>query len=470
MKQYHIGIVGLGVMGQNLALNMESNGFSAAGFDLDSKKSQAAAQAFAGKNMTTAGSPAELAASLETPRRILIMVPAGKPVDSVIHDLRPHLTTNDILIDGGNSFFPDTDRRGKELESDGIRFIGMGVSGGEEGALHGPALMPGGQEDAYRLVEPIFNAIAAKVNGEPCCGYIGKGGAGHYVKMVHNGIEYAIMQLLCEAYDIMKVSLGMDPAQMQKVFAAWNQTDMNSYLLEITADVLGKKDPESGKPMVDLILDRAGQKGTGKWTSQNALDLGIAVPTINAALEGRILSAVKDERVAASKVLRGPDRAIHGDPKSFLDTLRDGLKLATFTCYAQGFSLMREASKEYGYHLNFAEIARIWKGGCIIRAKNLDDIRAAFAANSDLVNLLVADRFVPMVNQLTAPLRTTVATAVEHGVPVLGLSASLGYIDSYRRERLPQNLLQGQRDYFGAHTYERVDKPRGQMFHTNWTE
>jgi 6-phosphogluconate dehydrogenase len=430
MSQYKIGIVGLGVMGQNLALNMESRGFSVAGFDLDAAKSQAAAAKFAGKNMKTAGSLAELADALETPRRILVMVPAGKAVDAVIQDLKPHLRPDDIVMDGGNSFFPDTDRRGKELEALGIRFIGMGVSGGEEGALHGPALMPGGQEEAYRLVEPVLDAIAAKVDGQPCCGYIGKGGAGHYVKMVHNGIEYAIMQLICEAYDIMKTGLGMSAAEMRDVFEAWNRTDANSYLLEITTAVLGKNDPETGKPVVDIILDRAGQKGTGKWTSQNALDLGVAVPTINAALEGRILSAIKDERIAASRILHGPGSAFKGDKREFLAILGDALKLATFTAYAQGFSLMREASKEYGYHLRFDEIAKIWRGGCIIRAKALDRMRAVFAAEPELVNLLTSAEFSPMVNELSGKLRTVCATAAGLGVPALGMNASLGYIDS----------------------------------------
>jgi 6-phosphogluconate dehydrogenase len=319
-------------------------------------------------------------------------------------------------------------------------------------------------------VEPALTAMAAKVDGEPCCGYIGKGGAGHYVKMVHNGIEYAIMQLICEAYDQMKTGLGMNASEMQRVFAEWNSGDANSYLLEITAAVLSKTDPETGNPIVDMILDRAGQKGTGKWTSQNALDLGVAIPTINAALEGRILSAVKDERVAASKILRGPGSRFTGDRREALATLRDALKLATFTAYSQGFSLMREASKEYGYDLHFDEIAKIWRGGCIIRAEILDRMRATFAAKPELVNLMTADEFTPMVNELAPKLRVAAARALEYGVPALGLCASLGYIDSYRSERLPQNLLQAQRDFFGAHKYERVDKPRGQQFHTEWME
>jgi 6-phosphogluconate dehydrogenase len=468
MTRYDIGIVGLGVMGQNLGLNMESKGFSVAGFDSDPKQERAAAAKWAGHRMTTAASLADMADSLEVPRRILVMVPAGKPVDAVIHDIAPHLKKDDILLDGGNSFFPDTDRRGKELEASGVRYIGMGVSGGEEGALLGPALMPGGQEEAYRLVEPILDAIAAKVDGQPCCGYIGKGGAGHYVKMVHNGIEYAIMQLICEAYDLLKGGLGMGAAEMGRVFAQWNETDRNSYLLEITAAVLAKTDSETGAPLVDIILDRAGQKGTGKWTSQNALDLGVAIPTINAALEGRILSAMKDERVVAAQIIQGPSKEFHGDKEGLVDIVRDALQLATFTAYAQGFSLLREASREYGYGLHFEEIAKIWRGGCIIRARLLDALRGAFARDPGLVNLMTAPEFAPMVNELSGKLRSAAAVALGLGIPALGMCASLGYIDSYRSARLPQNLLQGQRDYFGAHKYERVDKPRKELFHTEW--
>ncbi|HEX8985088.1 MAG TPA: NADP-dependent phosphogluconate dehydrogenase [Bryobacteraceae bacterium] len=469
MSTYNFGVVGLGVMGQNLALNIESRGFSVVGFDLDEQKAKAAAAKWAGKKMTTAESLAGLTESLEKPRRILMMVPAGKPVDAVIADLKPHLEPGDILIDGGNSFFVDTDRRGKELEPAGILFIGAGVSGGEEGALHGPAIMPGGPEEAYRKVEAILTSIAAKTEDGPCCAYIGKGGAGHYVKMVHNGIEYGIMELISEAYDIMKSALGMSAPEMSEVFAAWNATELNSYLIEIAAAVLAKKDPETGQPVVDTILDKAGQKGTGKWTSQNALDLGIAIPTINAALEGRILSGAKDERVAASKVLpAAPRTPFKGDRDAFLETLRKGLRLAIVTCYAQGFALMREASREYNYHLHFSEIARTWKGGCIIRARLLDPIKKAFEAQAELPNLLVAEPFRTLVGELESSLRTVVVKSVEQGIPVLALAASLGYIDSYREERLPANLLQGLRDYFGAHRYERIDRPRGATFHTEW--
>jgi 6-phosphogluconate dehydrogenase len=471
MSTYQFGIVGLGTMGENLALNVESRGFATAGYDLDDKKRQSADEKWAGKRMTTVGSLAELAAVLEKPRRILAMVPAGKPVDAVIHDLTPHLAPGDVLIDGGNSFFPDTDRRGKELESTGIHFIGMGVSGGESGALHGPALMPGGPEDAYRQVEPILTAIAAKTDDGPCCAYIGQGGAGHYVKMVHNGIEYGIMQLICEAYDIMQHGLGMSAPDMAKVFAEWNQGELNSYLIEIAAAALGTIAAESGKPVVDLILDRAGQKGTGKWTSQNALDLGVAIPTINAALEARILSALKDQRASAAKVLHGPARRkFRGDSAAFLETLRQALRLAIVTCYAQGFALLAEASTEYGYHLHLPEIARIWKGGCIIRARLLDAIKKALVAQPALVNLLVAEPFSGIANEQEGSLRAIVSKAAAAGIPCLALAASLGYLDSYRRQRLPANLLQGLRDYFGAHRYERVDRPRGEMFHTEWPE
>ncbi|HXG32262.1 MAG TPA: NADP-dependent phosphogluconate dehydrogenase [Bryobacteraceae bacterium] len=469
MAQYDFGIIGLGVMGQNLALNVESKGFSVAGYDVDPAKAQAARNKWAGKRITAVASLQELAASLARPRKILLMVPAGKPVDAVLGELLPLLDRGDIVVDGGNSFFQDTDRRGRELEAAGILYVGMGVSGGEEGALHGPSLMPGGSEEAYRLLEPILTRIAARTDDGPCCAYMGKGGAGHYVKMVHNGMEYGIMQLIAESYDIMKRVLGMSAAEMQPVFARWNEGPLSSYLIEITAHILARMDPETGLPLVEVILDRAGQKGTGKWTSQNALDVGVAIPTIHAGLEARILSAFKDERTQAARVLLGPCKQFDGERDRFLGLLHDALRLAVVTSYAQGFALMREASREYGYGLRFAEIARTWKGGCIIRARLLDAIKTVFQENADLANLLLDGRFAALVNELHPALRAVVCAAAEHGVPCLGMAAALGYIDSYRSERLPANLIQAQRDYFGAHTYERVDKPRGQFFHTEWT-
>ncbi|MCS6953255.1 MAG: NADP-dependent phosphogluconate dehydrogenase [Bryobacterales bacterium] len=469
MAQYDFGIVGLGVMGQNLALNVESKGFSVAGYDVDSGKARAAETKWAGKRMTTVPSLRALVDSLARPRKILIMVPAGKPVDSVLGELKGLLEPGDVVIDGGNSFFQDTDRRSQELAPLGILYVGMGVSGGEEGALHGPSLMPGGPPEAYQLLEPILTAIAAKTEDGPCCAYIGRGGAGHYVKMVHNGMEYGIMQLLAESYDIMKRLLGMSAAEMQPVFARWNEGPLNSYLVEITAAILSRTDPETGLPLVEVILDRAGQKGTGKWTSQNALDVGVAIPTLNAGLEARILSAFKDERMQAARLLTGPCKKFDQDRNQFLGALHDGLRLAIVTTYAQGFALMREASKEYGYGLDLAEIARTWKGGCIIRARVLDGIKAAFADNPELPNLLLNPRFAALANELHPALRSVVCAACEHGVPCLALADSLGYLDSYRSERLPANLVQAQRDYFGAHTYERLDKPRGQFFHTEWT-
>lgn len=466
--KYRIGIVGLGVMGHNLALNMERNGFSVVGYDLDSAKTAAFLKGpAAGKNIIGVDSPQALMAVLEQPRRILIMVPAGSPVDSAIAQLKGHMEPGDILIDGGNSFFQDTERRNKELEKEGFNFIGTGVSGGEEGALWGPAIMPGGQPGAWAQVKDILEAISAKVDGEPCVTYIGPRGAGHYVKMVHNGIEYGDMQLIAEAYDLLHRGLGLTNSQLHEVFSEWNRGELESYLIQITADIFARTDPESGTAVVDLILDEAQQKGTGKWASQNALDLGSPIPTINASVESRIISAYKEERVAASKVLKGPVVKNPGDPQTLIATVRDALYAAKICSYAQGFSLLRLASKEYGYNLNYAEIARIWRGGCIIRARFLNDVCAAFTRTPDLSNLMMDPEFTQTMNTHQAALRKVVAFAAETGIPALAFSSALAYYDAYRSSRLPANLTQAQRDYFGAHTYRRID--REGIFHTDWS-
>jgi len=466
MAKKHLGVIGLGVMGRNLALNAASKGFSVAGFEADATKAQQVAAATAGKDITVAGSLAEFVDGLEPPRRIWAMVPAGAPVDAVLRDLRPLLGADDIVIDGGNSHFKDTERRAKDWEAVGLRFFGMGVSGGEEGALHGPCLMPGGHEPSYRHLEPLLTKMAAQTDEGACCAYLGPGGAGHYVKMVHNGIEYGIMQTICEAYDLMRTIPGLSGTEMHDVFAEWNAEELNSFLLEISVVVLKKLDPETGKPLVDLVLDTAEQKGTGKWTAQDALDLGVAVPTLTSAVLARIVSGLKEERMAAAEVLRGPKRNFAGDKQDFLARLREAYALSVIACYAQGFAQMRAASKEYGYNLKFAEIARIWRGGCIIRSKLLEPIRAAFKRKPDLVNLMVDRYFRGLINKTGKSLRKTLKLAVDYGVPCPAFSNSLTYIDSYRQVRLPANLLQAQRDYFGAHTYRRVDKEG--KFHTEW--
>jgi len=466
MEKRHLGIIGLGVMGRNLALNAESKGFSVVGFDADQGKAKQVAEQTAGKNILVANSLAEFVAALETPRRIWMMVPAGAAVDAVLRDLKPVLGTDDIVIDGGNSHFKDTERRAKDWETAGLRFFGMGVSGGEEGALHGPCLMPGGHEASYRHLEPLLTEMAAQIGDGPCCAYIGPGGAGHYVKMVHNGIEYGIMQSICEAYDLLRNVLGLSAPEMRDIFTEWNNAELNSFLLEISIVVLGKIDPETGKPLVDLVLDTAEQKGTGKWTAQDALDLGVAVPTLTAAVLARILSGLKQERVAASEVLRGPRKKFSGEKSQFITSLREGFYLAAIACYTQGFTQMRAASKEHGYNLKFAEIARIWRGGCIIRAKLLEPIRAAFSVKPDLANLMLDRHFRRLINKTGKSLRKVVKTAVDFGVPCPAFSTALAYIDSYRQARLPANLLQAQRDYFGAHTYRRIDKEGN--FHTEW--
>jgi 6-phosphogluconate dehydrogenase len=465
---YKIGIVGLGVMGGNLALNMERNGFPVAGYDLDAKKTAAfLAGPAKSKNILGVTSPTALMEALETPRRILIMVPAGAAVDSAIQHLKPHLEPGDILMDGGNSLFSDTDRRNRELETEGFRYIGTGVSGGEEGALWGPAIMPGGQKEAWEAVAPILRAIAARADdGEPCVEYMGPRGAGHYVKMVHNGIEYGDMQLIAECYDLLHRGLGIPASELHSIFAEWNTRELKSYLIEITASIFAKKDDLTGKPVVDIILDEAQQKGTGKWASQNAFDIGAPIPTINAAVESRILSSLKPQRVAASKVLHGPKAGFTGDRGKLVKAIEQALYASKITSYAQGLSLMQQASAEYKYELRPRDIAKIWRAGCIIRATLLGDIMSAFERKPDLTNLLLDDRFREAVESRQEAWRTVVQTAVGMGIPVLAMSSSLAYFDAYRSERLPANLTQAQRDYFGAHTYRRTD--REGTFHTEW--
>ena len=467
MKKANFGMMGLGVMGHMLALNMERNGFRVAGYDLDTEKVNLFGTKYPGKDLVACATLDEFLAVLEQPRRIMMMVPAGKPVDAAIASLKPFLAKGDLLIDGGNTHFLDTERRSQELEATGIIYIGTGVSGGEQGALLGPAIMPGGQPEAWDLVRPIFEAISAKAYGEPCVAYMGPRGAGHYVKMVHNGIEYGDMQLIAEAYDLLHRGLGLTNVQLHDTFADWNHSELESYLIEITADIFARADPETGQAVVDLILDEAQQKGTGKWASQNALDLGVPIPTINAAVESRILSAYKDERVAAAQVLGGPVANITDAPDMVIGWVRSALYAAKICSYAQGFGLMRMASREYGYGLNYGEIARIWRGGCIIRARFLNNICAAFACNPDLPNLMVDPEFAEAMNSRQAALRKVVALAAQSGIPVLAFSSALAYYDAYRSERLPANLTQAQRDYFGAHTYRRID--RAGIFHTEWT-
>ena len=471
---YKIGVVGLGVMGANLARNIAGKGFPVAGYDLDAAKAQAFVAESNSPAIGSADAPARLIAVLERPRRILMMVPAGAPVDSVIAHLRPHLERDDILIDGGNSFFRDTDRRADELASAGFRFVGMGVSGGEEGALRGPSMMPGGPREAWEALAPILRAMAAKADdGEPCVSYMGPRGAGHYVKMVHNGIEYGDMQLIAEVYDVLARAGGMSAREIADTFAAWNEGELKSYLVEITSRVLERVDSDTGKPLVDLILDEAQQKGTGKWMSQNAFDVGAAIPTVNAAVEARLLSALKSERVAASKVLAGPDGSgAQGFSPARRDELinatRQALYAAKIISYAQGMALLRLASHEYQYDIDLAEVAKIWRAGCIIRAALLSDVRAAFTRNPALVNLMVDDSFSRALATGQQALRDVVRAAVAAGIPVPALGSSLAYYDSYRTARLPANLTQGQRDFFGAHTYRRID--RDGIFHTDWIQ
>jgi 6-phosphogluconate dehydrogenase len=461
-----IGVVGLGVMGGNLARNIESRGFTVAGYDLNAAKTQAFA-AGEGRRAIGATSAEALAESLVLPRKVLLMVPAGKPVDDVIAHVAPHLSAGDILIDAGNSYFKDTDRREADLATRGLLLLGTGVSGGEEGALRGPAIMPGGSRTAWDAVAPIFQAIAARADdGEPCVGYVGARGAGHYVKMVHNGIEYGDMQLIAETYDLFSRGLGMSAAEISDIFAEWNQGELKSYLVEITADVLAQADPDTGKPLVDVILDEAQQKGTGKWMSQNAFDVGAPIPTVNSAVESRLISAQKTERVAASRVLTGPSPAFAGDRASLIDAAKHALYASKITSYAQGMALLRMASTEYGYEIDPGEVARIWRAGCIIRATLLNDVRAAFGRDPQLVNLLLDRAFSEAVGARQQAWREMVQVAIGLGIPVPATAASLAYYDAYRSARLPANLTQGQRDYFGAHTYRRID--REGTFHTQW--
>lgn len=467
-KQANFGVVGLGVMGRMLAANVERNGFHVAGFDLDAAKVDAFIAGNAGKNVVGCKTLEAFIAALEKPRRIMLMVPAGKPVDGVIDSLKPVLEKGDLLIDGGNTHFTDTERRSAALEADGIIYIGTGVSGGEYGALWGPAIMPGGQRSAWELTRPIFEAIAAKVDGEPCVAYMGPRGAGHYVKMVHNGIEYGDMQLIAEAYDLLHRGYGLSEAALHDVFDEWNQGELKSYLIEITRDIFAKMDEETGQPLLRVIVDEAKQKGTGKWTSQDALDVGAPTPTINAAVEARIVSGCRDERLVADEALSGPEPRIEGDRDEVINSVRGALYVAKICSYAQGFGLMRVASREYGYNLNYSEIARIWRGGCIIRAGFLNHIRAAFDRNPKLVNLLLDGAFKTAVQQRQGALRQVVQWSATSGIPAPAMSASLAYYDAYRTGRLPANLTQAQRDYFGAHTYHRLD--RDGACHTEWMD
>ncbi len=462
-----IGLIGLAVMGANLARNIERNGFSISVFNRREAPRKDFAERFAaGKNFVVADNLHEFVASLEKPRKIILMVKAGEGVDAVLGQLKELLEPGDIVIDGGNSFFRDTERRAAECQECGLRYLGMGVSGGEEGALWGPSIMPGGDEDAYKEIEPVVRAIAAQTEDGPCCTYIGRGGAGHFVKMVHNGIEYGDMQLIAETYDIARRLVGLSTADLRDLFDRWNQEPLQSYLIEITAKVVDFPDEETGQPLIDVILDSAGQKGTGKWTSQTALEYGIPIPTIAAAVDARILSSMKDERVAAAKMYQVTKRPWGGHREGFLEALHRALYASKICSYAQGFALMRALSKEEDYELRLDEIARIWKGGCIIRAIFLDRIRNAYQKDPNLTNLLMDPSFSRELLDSHDAWRTVVATAVEAGIPAPAMSASLAYFDSYRSARLPANLLQAQRDYFGAHTYERRDKAG--VFHTQW--
>ncbi len=464
-----IALIGLAVMGQNLVMNMNDHGFTVSVYNrTGSVTDEFLAGPAKGSKVVGCKTVKELVASLKAPRRVFILVKAGAAVDAVINEVTPFMDKGDIIIDGGNSHFPDSQRRFDELKAKGIRFIGSGVSGGEEGARRGPSIMPGGDPEAWPHVKEILQSVSAKVGSEACCDWVGEGGAGHYVKMVHNGIEYGDMQMIAEAYDLMKNGIGLSAEDLKGVFEDWNKGVLDSYLIEITAEIFGVKD-EDGSPLVDKIMDAAGQKGTGKWTSNSALDLGMPVTLIGEAVFARALSALKDERVGASKQLAGPKPAFSGDKKAFINDVMQALYASKIVSYAQGYMLLREASNEYKWKLNFGSIALMWRGGCIIRSRFLGDIKKAFDKNPELVNLLVDDFFRKVIEETQGGWRRTIANAAMLGIPTPCMSSALAFYDGYRRDRLPANLLQAQRDYFGAHTYERTDKSRGEFFHTNWT-
>jgi 6-phosphogluconate dehydrogenase len=469
MTEADIGMAGVGVMGSNLALNMERNGYAVAVWDRDpAYVEKLMAGAASGKRITPAKSAEEFVRSIQRPRKIMIMVKAGAPVDWTIEQFKPFMEPGDILIDGGNSWFEDTRRRDASLRAEGFHFIGSGVSGGEEGALHGPSLMPGGAREAYEEIRPIWEAIAAKTEDGACTTYCGTDGAGHFVKMVHNGIEYGDMQLIAEAYDILRRVLGMEANELADTFAKWNEGLLDSYLIQITSEIFRVRDEETGKPLVDLILDKAGQKGTGKWTAQVALDLGVAIPTINSAIDARFLSAMKEERERASTVIKAPEiTATSIDRESIKRIVHDALYASKICSYAQGFNLIRAGSEEFKWDVDLSEMARIWKGGCIIRARFLDRIKAAYKRQP---NLLLDEDFRQWMSQAQSNWRACLSLAQSHGVPAIAMAASLAYFDSYRTMNLPQNLTQAQRDYFGAHTYERVDKPELGAIHTDWED
>jgi len=464
-----IGLIGLAVMGENLILNMANKGYTVTAYNRSQNKVENFLNSRAkGKNIRGAGSIGEFVASLEKPRKIMLMVKAGQAVDDIIEKLIPHLDDNDIIIDGGNAHFPDTNRRTTYLEAKNLRFIGTGVSGGEEGALTGPSIMPGGSPSAWPEVKSIFQSISAKVdNGSPCCDWVGEAGAGHFVKMVHNGIEYGDMQLICEAYQILKDLLGLSSQEIHEVFAEWNNGDLNSYLIEITRDIFAYK--EGDDALVEKILDTAGQKGTGKWTGVSALELGVPLTLIGEAVFARCLSALKEERVEASKIISGPEVEFKGDKQVFINSLRDAVFASKIVSYAQGYVLMREAAKEHNWNLNYGGIALMWRGGCIIRSSFLGKIKEAFDKNSTLNNLLLDTYFVEKISSAQAGWRDVCSTALTNGIPIPTIASALTYFDGYRTARLPANLLQAQRDFFGAHTYERIDRERGEFFHTNWT-